>query len=100
MIFRLAVISLFLMIGNIAYANDLDDGIGIDNAIDDGLDLGKNTKFIVRKSLARQKSDQKSGSSSQSGSCGSGNIVIGAGSKIKEVINISTNKGTTAVCGK
>jgi len=95
---RLLLIALFLVISN-SYANDLDDGIGIDTPVDDGLDLGKNTQFIIRKSLAKQKANNKSGGS-QSSSCGSGNIVVGAGSKIKEVINISTNKGTTAVCGK
>jgi hypothetical protein len=98
---RLLLISLFLVAAN-SYANDLDDGIGIDNRIDDGLDLGKNTKFIIRKGLSKAKASNKAGGKdgSQSGSCGTGNIIIGAGSKIKEVYNISTNKGTTTVCGK
>ena len=99
MIFRIGLITLFLVTSHV-YANDLDDGIGIDTKIDDGLDLGKNVQFITRKGLAKAKADNKSGGQSQSGSCGSGNIIIGAGSKIKEVYNISTNKGTTAVCGK
>lgn len=98
MIFRLLLISLFLVVTN-SYANDLDDGIGIDTKIDDGLDLGKNVKFIVRKGLSKA-NGKSGGKDSQSGTCGSGNVVIGAGSKIKEVYNISTNKGTTAVCGK
>ena len=96
MIIRLLFISLLLVATN-GYADDFDDGIGIDTPIDDGLDLGKNTKFIVRKSIAKSNKDSKSG---KSGSCGSGNITIGAGSKIKEVINLSTSKGTVAVCGK
>jgi len=99
MIFRLLFISLFLVVTN-SYANDLDDGIGDDTKIDDGLDLDKNIKFIVRKGLSKANNKSGGKNSSQSGSCGSGNIVIGAGSKIKEVFNISTNKGTTAVCGK
>jgi len=97
--FRILLIPLFLLSVN-SYASDLDDGIGIDTKIDDGLSLDRNVKFIVRKGLAKQKQNNKSGGKDQSGSCGSGNIVIGAGSKIKEVYNISTNKGTTAVCGK
>ena len=101
MFFRLLAVS-FLLVTTHGYANDLDDGIGIDNRIDDGLDLGKNTQFIVRKALSKAKADNKAGGKdgSQSGSCGTGNIIIGAGSKIKEVYNISTNKGTTTVCGK
>ena len=80
-------------------ANDLDDGIGIDTLINDDLSLDKNIRFITRKALSKAKSGQN-GSESESGSCGSGNITIGPGSKVKEVINVSTNKGTTAVCGK
>ena len=79
-------------------AADLDDGIGIDTPVNDDLTLDKNVKFITRKALAKAKSDQKNGTESKT--CGSGNITIGAGSKVKEVINISTNKGTTAVCGQ
>ncbi len=69
------------------------------NLSNDDINLDKNVKFIIRNALAKGKSDNKAGGG-KTGSCGSGNIVIGAGSKVKEVINISTNKGTTAVCGK
>ena len=79
-------------------ANDLDDGIGIDTPVNDDLTLDKNIKFIIRKALSKADSGQENGTESES--CGSGNITIGAGSKVKEVINVSTNKGTTAVCGK
>jgi hypothetical protein len=91
-------LSLFLLLSTAALANDLDDGIDIDTAINDDLNLGKNVRFITRKALAKGKNGQKN--SNSSGTCGSGNITIGPGSKVKEVINVSTNKGTTAVCGR
>lgn len=91
-------LSLFLLLSTAALANDLDDGIDIDTAINDDLNLGKNVRFITRKALAKAKNGQKN--SNSSGTCGSGNITIGPGSKVKEVINVSTNKGTTAVCGR
>ncbi len=91
----LAIIALVLSAG-LSVAGDLDDGIGIDQPINDDLSLDKNIKFITRKAIAKAKSQQGGGTSA----CGSGNVVIGPGSKVKEVINVSTNKGTTAVCGQ
>lgn len=88
----------FLILTTTVIAGDLDDGIDLDTPIVDDLTLDKNVQFIVRNALAKGKSGKANGDSS--GSCGSGNITIGAGSKIKEVINISSNTGTTAVCGK
>lgn len=81
-----------------AIADDLNDGIEIDTNVSDDLTLGKNVRFITQKALAKSKSGNKNKSSSST--CGSGNVVIGPGSKVKEVINVSTNKGTTAVCGR
>ncbi len=98
--FRPALLVVTLLITTNCYADDLDDGIGIDGPIDDDLNLSKNVKFIIRKALAQAKTDDESGGGTESSSCGSGNIVIGAGSNVKEVINISTNTGTTAVCGQ
>lgn len=95
--FRLMLIPILCVAMN-STANDLDDGIGIDTPINDDLDLDKNVQFIVRKALAKGNQGQQDGT--QSGTCGSGNIVIGPGSRVKEVINVSSNKGTTAVCGK
>lgn len=96
MSFRIIIVLLSCTITS-SYADDFDDGIAIDTPIDDGLNISTNIKYIVRKSLASAKTGK---SGSKTGPCGSGNIVIGAGSKVKNVINISTNKGTTAVCGK
>lgn len=76
-------------------ANDLDDGIAIDSPINDDINPDKNIKFITRKAMSRA----KSGGNNGRGTCGTGNITIGPGSKVKEVINLSTNKGNTAVCG-
>ncbi len=89
---------ILLIFATTVSAGDLDDGIGIDEPINDDLNLDKNVKFIIRNALAKGGSGQTNGTGS--GTCGSGNITIGAGSKVKEVINISTNTGTTAVCGK
>lgn len=86
-----------------ANADDLDDGIGIDNPIDDGLDLDKNINFIKRSAIAKSKSKSGQSNSSQSGGCdGTGNIKIGAGSNLKgaTIVNLSNNKGTSSVCTK
>lgn len=94
----LKYLTLILLICTTAvYADDLDDGIGIDTPINDDLTPDRNIQFIVRKALARAKTGEKNGTGS---GCGSGNIIIGPGSRVKEVINISNNKGTTAVCSK
>jgi hypothetical protein len=92
--FRLILIPFLCVVMN-AYAGDLDDGIGIDTPINDDIDVDKNIQFIVRSALAKAKTGENG---SQSSTCGSGNVVIGPGSKVREVINVSTNKGTTAVC--
>lgn len=92
------ILLFFLCLSSNGYADDLNDGIDIDKPIDDGIGLDKNIQFIIRKSLARASSGKKKGS--QVNVCGSGNIVIGAGSKVKEVTNISSSKGTIALCGK
>lgn len=89
---------IILLFSLTAIADDLDDGIEIDTKINDDLDLGKNVKFITQKALSKSRNGQNGNGTS--GTCGSGNVVIGAGSKVKEVINVSTNTGTTAVCGR
>lgn len=82
-------------------ADDLDDGIGIDEPIDDSLNLGKNINFIKRSAIAKSKSGNKKNSQS-SGCDGTGNIKIGAGSNLKgaTIVNLSNNKGTSSVCTK
>ncbi len=88
-----------------ANADDLDDGIELDNPIDDSLDLDKNINFIKRSAIAKSKSKSGGNNSSQSesGGCdGTGNIKIGAGSNLKgaTIVNLSNNKGTSSVCTK
>lgn len=90
----------FSILTTTVIAGDLDDGIDMDTPIVDDLTLDKNIQFIVRNALAKGKSGKANGNGNSSDTCGSGNITIGAGSKVNEVINISTNQGTTAVCGK
>ena len=79
-------------------AADLNDGIGIDTPIDDSIKTDTNINYIKLNAISKAKNQSKV--KGGSGSCGSGNIVIGAGSRVKEIINVSTNKGTTAICGK
>lgn len=98
MLKNIALLVLMLAIAPFAMADDLNDGIEIDTNVSDDLTLGKNVRFITQKALAKSKSGQKN--KDPTNACGSGNIVIGPGSKVKEVINVSTNKGTTAVCGR
>ena len=97
MFFQIILMLLFSCVIVDSYADDLNDGIALDKPINDDLTLDTNVQFIIRKALAKAKTKKKN---SKTSSCGSGNIVIGAGSKVKEVINISTNTGTTAICGK
>lgn len=77
------------------HANDLDDGIAIDEPIKDDLQTDLNIGFIQRRAKAkvniRKKTNQQVG-------CGTGNIVVQAGAKVNEVINLSTSKGNSIVC--
>ncbi|MDT8405846.1 MAG: hypothetical protein RQ715_01205 [Methylococcales bacterium] len=93
--FRRSLLALVTLIFvSVASADDLDDGIGFDKGVNDDITLGKNVQFIRRKAIAKS----KKGDSQQGGGCGTGNVIIGPGSRVKEVYNLSTNKGTTSVC--
>lgn len=83
-----------------SYAADLNDGIGIDTPVNDSIKADININYIKLKAISQAMNGSKSKGKGSSGSCGSGNIVIGAGSRVKQIINVSTNKGTTAICGK
>ncbi len=79
------------------FANDLDDGIGLDEPINDDLKIDTNVQFIKRKALAKSK-----GKSSNAGgmSCGIGSVCIQSGSDVKEINVVSDNKGSTNVSGQ
>ena len=96
------ILALFLLVHLIpVIADDLNDGIAIDTPINDDLTLGKNINFIKRNAIAKSKHKSKNGNT-KSGCDGTGNIKIGAGSNLKgaTIVNLSSNKGTTTVCGK
>jgi len=96
-----------ILLATNVFADDLDDGIGIDTPINDDLTLGKNIQFIKRNAIGKARSrakDQGGGDVDNiDESCeGTGNIKVGAGSNLKgaTIVNLSNNKGTTSFCGK
>jgi len=95
---RILIISSFLVVMPV-FAGDLDDGIAIDEPLDDTLTTDMNRTFIVNMVNAKK----KAGSSGKNGkvitSDGVGNINIGVGTDLKgaTIINLSDNEGATAV---
>jgi len=83
---------------NASYADDLDDGIGLDEAIEDKIQLKPNIDYIRRSAIARARRAQDRGTAAACN--GIGNQIFGAGSNLKgaTIINLSDNKGTSAVC--
>lgn len=96
---KILAIILLSGIGSIALANDLDDGLGIDEDIDDKLQLNKNVAFIRRAAKAKAASGK---AITNDDTCGTGNQVIGQGSTLKNVtiVNLSKNRNINAACGK
>jgi hypothetical protein len=83
---------------NPLYANDLDDSIGLDEAVKDDLDKSINIQYFVRS--AKAKAAQSKG---QTPDClGAGNQIFGPGANLKNatIINLSNNKGTSSSCTK
>ena len=78
-----------------ATAGDLDDGIGIDDKIDDSLQSEPNILFIVNHAKAKA----RQGSSDAITNGGVGNISIGAGTDLQgaTIINLSDNEGAAVV---
>lgn len=78
------------------YAGDLDDGIGIDEDINDNIQLSPNIDFIKRNALAkaRRNTDKNSGCG------GTGNQTFGPGADLRNatIVNLSDNKGANSVC--
>ncbi|WP_341326995.1 hypothetical protein [Methylotuvimicrobium sp. KM2] len=77
-------------------ANDLDDGIGIDEPINDNIQLNPNIDFIKRNALAkaRRNTDQNSGCG------GTGNQTFGPGANLQNatIVNLSDNRRANSVC--
>ncbi|MGR9052070.1 MAG: hypothetical protein ACU84J_05425 [Gammaproteobacteria bacterium] len=82
-------------------AGDLDDGIGIDEEINDNMQLNSNIDFIKRNALAKAKRKTKNGQSDD-GCGGTGNQSFGPGANLRNatIVNLSNNKGASSVCIK
>jgi len=104
---KLSVLVLFATMSVSGFAGDLDDGISLDKPINDDLQLDMNIDFIKRNAKAKakrrtpgDKSTLTSGSG-PNGCDGAGNIKIGPATDlkgVKQIINISTNKGVSTIC--
>tara|TARA_R110002073_G_scaffold327113_1_gene507527 strand:+ start:103 stop:411 length:309 start_codon:yes stop_codon:yes gene_type:complete len=91
---------LFFITTSVVYADDFDGGIPIDSAgINDNLDLGINIQYIKRNAIAKARRGAK-GATTNCG--GAGNQTFGPGADLKgaTIVNLSDNKGTSAVCIK
>jgi hypothetical protein len=94
---NICLILLFLA-SNPIFADDLNDGITMDDAIDDQLQINKNMNFIKRNAMAKA----LRGSKNVIVDCGSGNQIFGPGANLNgaTIVNLSNNKNTTSVCNK
>lgn len=103
---RLILFPIFLSMCSFSFAGDLDDGIKLDEAINDDLKIEKNLQYIKRKALAKAQA-QQSGEEGDpkvivNTACGTGNQNFGAGANLKgaTIVNLSNNTGANAVCGQ
>ena len=103
---HLIFLLLVCCVANTAIANDLNDGIAIDEKIDDSLKKEFNSNFIVSKSKSRAKARLKRGDDSKTilledgiSNSGVGNIQIGAGADLQgaTIINLSTNNDSAVI---
>ena len=92
---------LLCLVSSSLYADDLNDGIGIDEPINDDLQISPNIDFIKRNAIAKARRATKGGKSN-SGCSGTGNQSFGPGANLKgaTIVNLSNNKGATSVCIK
>lgn len=86
----------------LATASDLDDGIGIDEAIDDSIRADRNIEFIVTKAKTKARAAAAAGESSEIEANGVGSINIGTGTNLQgaTIINISNNEDAVSISEK
>jgi len=104
---KLIVFMVFFVSCQISFAGDLDDGIEIDEPINDDINLDINIQYIKRRAMAKTESIQ-GGEENQdkiivNDSCGgTGNMNFGAGADLKgsTIVNMSDNRGSTTACGQ
>lgn len=100
---RIIACSLAVLLSPCGLANDLDDGIALDEPISDGLKKSINVNFIVRKALAQAKAAEKRGrNNEQIEEVGVGNIVISPGADLDGavIVNLSNNTNGVVVSKK
>lgn len=85
-----------IVVAGMAQAGDLDDGIGIDEKLDDSLQTEPNLLFIVNHAKAKARQGNRDDTVRENGA---GNITIGAGSDLKgaTIINLSDNEDAAVV---
>ena len=78
--------------------NDLDDGIKLDESINDQLEKTKNISYIKQYAIMKV----KDGTAIVNGCQGAGNITIAPGTNLNNttIVNLSNNKDVSAVCNK
>lgn len=91
-----AFAAVMTLAGSMAHAGDLDDGIGIDEKLDDSLQSKPNLVFIVNHAKAKARQSNSENTIRENGA---GNITIGAGSDLKgaTIINLSDNEDAAVV---
>ncbi len=95
----------FILLPGMGLGGDLDDGIELDEALDDSnaLQKGINVPFILMKAKGKELTGKRTGNkliTSRDSQAGQGNIIFGPGAKIAPgtvIINRSDNRGATAV---
>lgn len=97
--------SVLILLPGISLSGDLDDGIELDEALDDSnaLQKGINVPFILMKAKGKELTGKRTGNkliTSKGSEAGQGNIIFGPGAKIAPgtvIINKSDNRGATAI---
>ncbi|MEQ1558284.1 MAG: hypothetical protein ABL933_05015 [Methyloglobulus sp.] len=86
------------LFSNPLFANDLDDGIGLDEVAKDDLEKSINIQYFIRSAKAKA----AQGIYEIPDCLGAGNQIFGPGANLKNatIINLSNNKGTSSVCTK
>ncbi len=96
-----------LLLSSFVVADDLDDGIKLDDPINDDLKLEINQQYIMRRAKAAAEATANGEETSDkvivSDSCGgTGNQVFGAGTNLQGavIVNLSDNRGSNSACVK
>ncbi len=99
-----AIVIISLLVPGLVLGNDLDDGIALDESINDDLKPSVNIPFILMKVKAAQSRKGQGIESSRpvitQGLGGQGNIIIGPGTKLRPgttIINSSVIKNSNSI---